>query len=188
MNKNPSQTEFVMAHFKKQPNQALTLDDWTDELAQQYKKLTGYTARHFRSVARRLYADGRLERVGRGVYKYDPDVIPKPRFSRFTAKQKREIRNRDEHRCVCCGLGRAEGVRLYVDFLDPDLPDSAGHIVNGAVFCARHSPSRNNLSMMDMIMMDFNAFSERIKNEQSKAKSGFYEELTKVYKKYENKI
>ena len=188
MNKNPSQAEFVMAHFKKHPRQALALDDWTDDLARQYKAQTGYTARHFRSVARRLYGDGRLERVGRGVYKYDPDVIPKPRFSGFTAKQKRAIRQRDEYRCVVCGLGSAHGVRLYVDFLDPNLPDRAADIVNGAIFCLRHSPGKKNLTLLEMIMMDLDTLSEQVKNAESSRKLGFYEEIVEICEKYKGKL
>ena len=187
MNKNPSQAEFIMAHFKKHPNQALALDDWSDEVARQYKEQTGKTAYHLRAIVRRLYWDGKLERVGRGVYKYDPDAVPKRRFLRFTAKQRREIRDRDEDRCVVCGLGPIHGVRVYVDFLDPNLPRTAD-IVNGAVFCARHSPSKSNLSMMDMIMMDLRAFSELAENAEGKEKPGFYEEIGEICRKYEAKL
>ncbi len=187
MNKHPSQAEFIMAHFKEHPNQALALDDWSDEVSRQYKERTGRTAYHLRTIVRRLYWDGKLERVKRGVYKYDPDAVHKPRTLRFTPKQNREIRERDEYRCVVCGRGRAEGVRLYVDFLMPNLPNRA-RIENGATFCTWHSPSRNNLTFMDMIMMGFKQIPDLAKHEEYTEMQGFASEVSAVLKKYETKL
>ncbi len=59
MNKEISQTDFVLDFFKARPMYALHYDDWTDELPSQYKQLTGRKAYHFRSVVRRLAGQAR---------------------------------------------------------------------------------------------------------------------------------
>ncbi len=86
MNSHPSQAEFIMAHFRQHPNQELAYDDWTDELSSRYRELTGKRAYHVRSIARRLYAEGILQKIKNGVYVYDPDAPAEPR-----AKSKRKL-------------------------------------------------------------------------------------------------
>ena len=71
MNANPSQADFVLDYFKSRANEALEYDDWTDALEAEYWALTGYRARFFRSVARRLSGEGKLRKVRNGVYVYD---------------------------------------------------------------------------------------------------------------------
>ena len=80
MNEHLSQAQFIMAHFKQRPKQALAYDDWTDDLSQQYRELTGKRAYHVRSIARRLYSEGKLQKLKNGVYMYDPDYVPEPRI------------------------------------------------------------------------------------------------------------
>ena len=187
MDKQPSQANYIMAYFMQRPKQALAYDDWTDELASEYKSLTGNTARHFRSIVRRLSGEGKLLKVKNGVYMYDPDFSPAPQLPKFTAAQRRQIKERDEYQCVFCGMGRREGFTLYVGFLFCDKPDRASDISNGVTFCSRHRLS-NVGSIKDLISMQLSQLNELIQREHQHDISGLIKEYVEIYKRYEDKI
>jgi len=184
MSKNLSQAEFIMAHFKKHPNQALALDDWSDEVSRQYKERTGRTAYHLRTIVRRLYWDGKLERVKRGVYKYDPDAVHKPRTLCFTPKQKREILERDEYRCVVCGRGRAEGVELQVDHIKPKDQGGKATIENGQTLCAQHNFIKKNLNATETGKRLLIRLYELAKSQENQEMVEFCREVLEVYAKH----
>jgi len=183
MKKEISQTEFVLAYFKDRPKYALHYDDWADELASQYQRLTGRRAYHFRSVVRRLAGQGNPLKIRSGVYMYDPDYVAKPLASRFTAAQNRQIRARDEYRCVVCGYGPAEGAMLYVNFLFPDLKDRA-RIENGATFCNRHRLDRKGRSVWDVALAGLSQLIEFAEENPNSNMKCFAEDLRKVQKEY----
>lgn len=83
-----SQAAFVLSYFQDRPMMALRYDDWTDDLAAEYKAQTGVTARHFRSVARRLASQGKLIKVRNGVYLYDPEYALSASLRRNAKRRK----------------------------------------------------------------------------------------------------
>ena len=180
MDMQPSQANYIMAYFKQHPKQALAYDDWTDELAREYKSLTGNTARHFRSIVRRLSGEGKLLKVKNGVYMYDPDYVHNPRRDKFNRKQKRQIQERDEFRCVCCGLGKREGLTLYVDFMFPNKPNRAASTLNGATFCSRHRINSSGNSLKELLMKSLELAIALVQLEQDPKSQYGLQELSRL--------
>ncbi len=180
MDMQPSQANYIMAYFKQRPKQALAYDDWTDELAREYKSLTGNTARHFRSIVRRLSGEGKLLKVKNGVYMYDPDSSPAPQLPKFTAAQKRQIKERDKYQCVFCGMGRREGFNLYVGFLFSDKPNRASDISNGATFCSRHRINSSGNSLKELLMKSLEQAIALVQLEQDPKSQYGLQELSRL--------
>ena len=74
MARHPSQAQFVLDFFKSRPNEKLHYEAWTDDQEARYLALTGYRARFFRTVTRRLCSQGMLRQVANGVYVFDSDA------------------------------------------------------------------------------------------------------------------
>lgn len=63
-----------MEFFRNRPNRVFhtsTVDGW---VAQQYRKVHGKSPIGVSTDVNQLYHEGRLLRVGHGLYKYDPDA------------------------------------------------------------------------------------------------------------------
>ena len=49
---------------------------------------------------RKLYQNGILIKVKKGIYKYDPDLIQKKKLQDFPSDIKEEIFKRDKYKCI----------------------------------------------------------------------------------------
>ena len=144
MSKRPSLSDLILTYFKEHPYQDLAHGDWVDAVSEQSKKLTGNMPRDPWRAARKPHQDGYLVKVKKGIYKYDPDLVQNPELEDFTEQQKRIILERDEYRCVECGLGRANGVELHVDHIIPKDKGGKATIENGQTLCAQHNFLKKN--------------------------------------------
>ena len=144
MSKRPSLSDLILTYFKKHPYQDLAHGDWVDAVSEQYKELTGNMPRDPWRAARKLYQDGYLVKVKKGIYKYDPNLVQNPELEDFTEQQKRIVLERDGYRCVECGLGRANGVELHVDHIRPKDKGGKATIENGQTLCAQHNFLKKN--------------------------------------------
>ena len=77
-------------------------------------------------------------------YRYDPDFVENKELEGFT--EKKEILARDKFRCVQCGKGLQDGVRLEVDHIKPKDKGGKATIENGQVLCAPHKLQEKELS------------------------------------------
>lgn len=58
--------------------------------------------------------------VAKGVYRYDPDSINlRQDLEDFSQALKKQILERDNYKCVICGMGKKEGVELHIDHIKP---------------------------------------------------------------------
>ena len=69
----------------------------------------------------------------------------------FSESQRQDIFERDDHRCVVCGLGLRQGETLFVDFVAPGVCEKVDDIVYGATYCARHCPRINGWSLKELV-------------------------------------
>ena len=106
----PSLKDLILDHFKKFPKKPLSHNDWVDNVSNEYKKIKGSLPRDPWRAARKLYADGLLVKVDKGVYMYDPDYVQQTDLKDFTQEQKKQILERDGYKCVICGRGEQDGV------------------------------------------------------------------------------
>ena len=92
---------------------------------------------------------GKLIKVGKGVYKYDPDLITNPVLEDFTPAQREQIFKRDDYRCVICGKGQRDGVEIQADHIIPKDLGGKATIENGQTLCATHNFRKKNLNQTE---------------------------------------
>ena len=92
---------------------------------------------------------GKLVKVSKGVYKYDPDFITNPELEDFTPAQREDIFERDNYRCVMCGKGQHDGVEIQADHIIPKDLDGKTTIENGQTLCATHNFRKKNLKQTE---------------------------------------
>ena len=92
---------------------------------------------------------GKLIKIGKGVYKYDPDFITTPELEDFTPAQREQIFKRDDYRCVICGKGERDGVEIQADHIKPKNLGGEATIENGQTLCATHNFRKKNLKQTE---------------------------------------
>lgn len=145
MRKKPSLASLVLAYFEQRPYVELAHDDWVDEIMRQYEELHGRTPRDPWRAARKLHEEGKLQKVRKGVYKYDPYLVHEVKLEEFTEQQKQAIFARDEYKCAICEKGPEHGVELHVDHYVPKSKGGRAIIDNGITLCAEHNFLKKNM-------------------------------------------
>ena len=184
MSKRPSLSDLILTYFKKHPYQDLAHGDWVDEISRQYMELKGRMPRDPWRAARKLYQDGYLVKVKKGIYKYDPGFVQNPELEDFTEQQKQIILERDGYRCVECGLGRANGVELHVDHIRPKDKGGKATIENGQTLCAQHNFLKKNDNATQSGKKRMIRLYELAKGEGNQEMMVFCREALEVYDKH----
>lgn len=70
-----TQAELIMEFFKKNPNRDIKHPEIVDWVTEQWKKRIGEVFRDPDRGIRKLAQQGQLIKVGKGIYRYDPDFI-----------------------------------------------------------------------------------------------------------------
>jgi len=144
MSEELTQKELVKNFFKNNPNRDIKHPEVVDWLTREWKQRTGEVFRDPDRAIRMLAQEGFLQKISKGVYRYDPDYIVHHELEDFTQKQKEEIMERDGYRCVLCGRGLADGVELQVDHIKPKDLGGEATIENGQTLCAQHNFKKKN--------------------------------------------
>ncbi len=120
--------------------------DW---LTKEYQERTGKNFRDPDRTIRKLAQEGKLIKVAKGVYKYDPDFITNPKLEDFTLAQKEQIFKRDGYCCVICGKGPSDGIEIHVDHIKPKDLGGKAIIENGQTLCATHNFRKKNFKQTE---------------------------------------
>ena len=114
-----SQAQIIIEFFKNNPNREIKHPEIVDWATKEYQKRTNKIFRDPDRYIRQFHQQGLLTKVSKGIYKYDPNLIINKKLKDFSILQKQQILNRDNYRCVICGLGEKDGVELHVDHIKP---------------------------------------------------------------------
>ena len=138
--KSISQKEFIKNYFIKRPNQDISHSQSKFEIEDSYFNETKKRIEDSDRAIRSLHQEGFLVKVTKGVYRYDPNVTHKREdLFEFNNKTKNRILERDEYKCVICGLGRENGVELQVDHILAKQYGGKATYENGQTLCAAHN-------------------------------------------------
>lgn len=185
MDKKPSLSNLVLQYFEKRPYVELAHDDWVDDIMLQYEELHGRVPRDPWRAARKLHEEGKLQKVKKGVYKYDPYLVFDANLEEFTHQQKQAILARDEHRCVVCGKGRADGVELHIDHIVPKDKGGRAIIDNGQTLCAQHNFLKKNLNATESGKRQFINLYNAAMRESNVEVISFCREVLEVFEKHD---
>ena len=149
MTKRIAQTGLVMEYYMMHPNRAIKHPEAVDWLTSEYQKRTGNTFRDPDRAIRKLAQEGKLVKLGKGLYKYDLDLVTSPELEDFTSTQKEQIFKGDDYRCVICGKGQRDGVEIQADHIKPKDLGGKATIENGQTLCATHNFRKKNLKQTE---------------------------------------
>lgn len=120
--------------------------DWVTE---EYLKNNPNSPRDPWRAIRKLHQEGKLIKVRKGVYRYDPDYTKKVELFDFSPETKKKIFKRDNYRCVICGRGREDGVEICADHKIPKDKGGTSTMDNGQTLCTEHNLIKKNYSQTE---------------------------------------
>lgn len=138
-----------MEFFLRNPNRDIKHPEVVDWVTEEFKKRTGKVFRDPDRSIRKLAQYGKLIKVAKGVYRYDPEFVTNPKLEDFTPQQKEIIFKRDNYRCVICGLGRKDGLEIHADHMIPKDKGGKAEIDNGETLCSIHNFRKKNYNQTE---------------------------------------
>jgi 5-methylcytosine-specific restriction endonuclease McrA len=176
--------DLVMEYFQKHPKEELEHGPVVDWVEEQYKKLYGKKPRDTWRAIRRLYQEGILIKVKKGIYKYDPDLVQNKELYEFPPDIKEEIFKRDGYKCVVCGKGYEDGVELHADHKVPLDKGGTNTIDNGQTLCSEHNFLKKNYSQTEFGKRFLIRLYKDAVEKNDKRMVEFCKEIFDVYEKY----
>jgi len=175
---------FVMEYFKEHPKEDLKMGPVVDWVTEQYLKTHESPPRDPWRAIRRLHQEGKLIKVKKGVYRYDPDQVRDVELFDFSPEVKEAIFKRDNYRCVVCGRGRENGVEICADHIRPKDMGGDNSIENGQTLCTEHNLLKKNYSQTEAGKRYFIKIYERAISEKDERMIKFCREIFDIYDKY----
>jgi predicted restriction endonuclease len=183
MNDKITQAAIIMEFFQNHPNQDIEHPKVVDWAVSEWKKRTGAVFRDPDRQIRQLAQSGKLQKIDKGVYRYDPDFVINRELEDFTQAQKNEILERDGYRCVICGKGRAEGVELHIDHIKPKDFGGKAVVENGQTLCAQHNFMKKNFKQTETGKKMFIRLYELAKSQNNEELKTFCTEVLEVFER-----
>lgn len=135
-------------------------------------------------TVRKLYQEGWLIQVKKGVYRRDPNYNGKNNTDLFTKKIKDEIFKRDEYKCVICGNGLHNGYDIHVDHIRPQAKGGKSDLENGQILCSEHNILKKRYGTVEFLDKYCDKMISKSKNYKDKKTEKMFFEIKEVLKKY----
>ena len=142
-------SELILEYFKMHPNEDLNHSPVVDWVENQYIKLTGRKPRDPWRAIRKLHQEGKLIKVSKGIYRYDPNQVREVDLFDFPPEIKEEIFSKDNYKCVVCGRGKEDGVEICADHKIPKDKGGSNTADNGQTLCTEHNLLKKNYSQTE---------------------------------------
>ena len=139
----------VMDYFQMKPMKDLKHRPVVDWVEERYEKIYGKKPSDIWRQIRRLYQEGKLIKVKKGIYRYDPDYIKEIELLDFSPVVKESIFKRDNYRCVVCNRGRDDGVEICADHRRSKDKVGTNTVENGQTLCTEHNLMKKNYSQTE---------------------------------------
>ncbi len=177
------QRDLIMEYFKSHAARDIKHPDVVDWVVAEYKRRTEKVFRDPDRAIRKLAQEGKLIKIKKGVYKYDPTFETNRELEDFSPEQKEEIFKRDNYRCVVCGKGKADGIEIQADHIKPKDLGGKATIENGQTLCAQHNFQKKNYKQTETGKRMFIRLYELAEKSNDKQLKDFCAEVLDVYEK-----
>lgn len=185
MDRQISQLDLIMEFFKANPKRDISHPEVVDWVTSEWQKRTGKVFRDPDRGIRSLHQKGYLQKIAKGIYRYEPESVNiRQDLEDFSPALKKQILERDDYKCVICGLGKNEGVELHIDHIKPKDLGGKATLQNGQTLCARHNFLKKNLKQTETGKKMFIRMLETAKEADDKELIAFLREVLEVYEKY----
>lgn len=128
-----------MEYFEAHPNRDIPHAEIVDWLTAEWERRTRTKFRDPDRAIRKLHQEGKLIKIAKGVYRYDPTQVQTRELEDFSEEMREQIFARDGYHCVICGRGRAEGIEIQADHIKPKDKGGRATLENGQTLCAAHN-------------------------------------------------
>ncbi len=182
--KQISQKDLLIEFYTKNPNRDIPHFEIVPQVMKEYQKNTGKVFADPDRGIRKLYQDGFLIQISKGVYHYDPKYIKNRKLEDFDAKTKKEIFERDEYKCIICGRGQKEGMEIHADHLKPKDRGGKATLENGQTLCSQHNFLKKNLGQTTLGKRYFIRLLKVSTKIGDKNLISFCDEVLKLFDKY----
>lgn len=176
--------DLVMEYFRMHPKQDLhhaPVVDWVEE---KYLNLYNKKPRDTWRGIRRLYQEGILIKVTKGVYRYDPDLIQIKELPDFPPDVKQAVFRRDGYKCVVCGRGRKDGMEIQADHKIPIDKGGTNTLSNGQTLCSEHNFLKKNYSQTEFGKRFLIKLYKDAVKKKDKSMIKFCTDIFDIYNKY----
>lgn len=182
-NNEVTQNDIIMQFFKKNANRDIPHPEIVDWAVDEYKKRTGKVFRDPDRQIRKLHQMGLLQKIKKGVYRYEPDSAKAHLLEEFTPELKAAIFKRDGYKCVVCGRGQRDGIDLHADHIKPKEYGGKATLENGQTLCGPHNMLKKTLKQTETGKKMFIRLYELAKKEKDEGLIKFCTEVLEVYEK-----
>lgn len=173
-----------MEYFVANPKRGIKHPEIVDWATKEWQRRTGKVFRDPDRAIRKLAQGGKLIKVAKGIYRYDPGFVKQRNLEDFTAAQKAEIMRRDHYKCVECGRGKKDGVEIMVDHIKPKDLGGESAVENGETLCAQHNFIKKNYSQREAGKRFFAKMYETALRINDKEMIDFCNSIFDVYDKF----
>ena len=177
------QSEILMEFFKKNHKRDISHPEIVDWVTTEYTKRTGKVFRDPDRGIRKLHQEGYLQKIGKGIYRYDPTSVKIRNLEDFTPAVKEAIFKRDDYKCVMCGRGKKEGFELHADHVKAKDFGGEATLENGQTLCSQHNFLKKNLKQTETGKKLFIILYELAKKENNQSLVKFCAEVLEVFEK-----
>lgn len=172
-------SQIVKEYFDKNPNRDITQSEVVDYVFKFIPK-----ARDPWRTVRKLYEEGYLIYVRKGVYKRIPGYKGQTSEEPFSPEVKEAIFRRDNYRCVVCGNGKHNGYDIHADHIIPRSRGGKSILENGETLCSEHNMLKKNYGTADFLKKYSEKMLEIARTINDKKTESFFEDVIKVIKKH----
>lgn len=174
-------TEYIKEFFEAHPNKEIEHGEVVDYVFKFIPK-----ARDPWRAIRKLYQEGWLIQVRKGVYKRIPGYQGHNILAPFPQEIKEQIFKRDNYRCVVCGNGLHNGYEIHADHIKPQAKGGASTLKNGQTLCSEHNLMKKRYGVIEFLEKYCKTTIQRAKGYKDKKTEKMFTEILEVLKKYKS--
>jgi hypothetical protein len=182
--KDASVSDLIMEYFRKHPNKDLEHGPVVDYVEKRYLELYNKKSRDTWRAIRKLYQEGVLVKVRKGVYRYEPSLAKHKLLFEFSQATKDEIFKRDGFKCVICGRGVKDGVEIHADHKVPLQKGGTNNLENGQTLCSEHNILKKKYSQIEFGKRFMIKLYKEAVEKKDKKMMGFTKDVLGIYGKY----
>ncbi len=174
-------TEYIKEFFEAHPNEEIEHGKVVDYVFKFIPK-----ARDPWRAIRKLYQEGWLIQVKKGVYKRISGYKGHNVFTPFPKEIREQIFKRDNYRCVVCGNGRHNGYEIHADHIKPQSKGGQSTIENGQTLCSEHNLMKKRYGVITFLGKYCKTMIEKAKGYKDETTEEMFKEILKVLNKYKS--
>lgn len=176
--------DLIMEYFKKHLNEDLPHGPVVDYVETRYLKLYGKKPRDTWRQIRKFHQEGKLIKVRKGIYRYDPNYVKEVELFDFPSNVKEKIFKKDNYKCIVCGRGREDGIEICADHRLPKDKGGTNTAENGQTLCMEHNLMKKNYSQTEAGKRFVIKIYERAITNKDGRMIKFCQEIFDVYNKF----